>query len=50
VIVPGNLLETEQIDYFGLALDRIERTGDLINKLLEVHAGGLVSIADWPPR
>lgn len=49
IIVPGNLREDEQIRYFGLALETVAKAGDMVNKLLEVHAGGSVTIVDWPP-
>lgn len=49
IIVPGNLLETEQVAYFEAALDVASEAGDLVNKLLEVQADGSVTVTDWPP-
>ena len=49
VILPGELRIKEQLELFGLVLDRMDREEDqyLVNKVLIVDRDGKISIVDW---
>ena len=48
VLILPRVLAPDQQRLFGLVLDRIESEPDLINKLVEIDAAGVITISDWP--
>jgi len=47
IILPGDLTAKEQVQFFGLVLDRIERFEDLINKVVTIDRDKKINILDW---
>ncbi len=48
IIVPGGIAPAIQIELFASALDAIEGSGDIINKVIEVFIDRTVTIRDYP--
>lgn len=49
VIVPGGIPAEVQLRLFAAALDAVESSPDLVNRIVEVFSDGSVDIRDWPP-
>jgi hypothetical protein len=43
-----NVGRLEQVRLFALALDVAESLDSTVNKLIEVNAGGQVTVDEWP--
>jgi predicted nuclease of predicted toxin-antitoxin system len=47
IILPGDLKANEQVEWFGLVLDRIKQEEDLINKVVTIDRQKKIRIFDW---
>ena len=48
VVILPKVERPDQLKLFGAVLDRVEGEPDLINKLVEIDADGVITILDWP--
>ena len=50
VVILPSLRRIEQIGLFEAVIRRLEAEQDLINKLVEIDAAGVISVTDLPPN
>ncbi|HEX8447130.1 MAG TPA: DUF5615 family PIN-like protein [Sphingomonas sp.] len=49
IVILPSVPKVKQVDLFLVVLDCLQREPDTINKLIEIDADGVITIADFPP-